>query len=491
MPDARITEPRPPLTRRDQASGASGPAAPGPTTPGPTTSPPPSGRVRRMQWIALTLLVVTGAINYLDRSTLSVANSAVSQEMGLSKTEMGFLLSVFSFSYAFAQLPVGFLIDRIGPRRLLAAGLFVWSVAQGAAGFVTSYAQFVAARVVLGIGEAPQFPTGAKVVSSWFAPRERGFPTGIYNSASTIGPAIAPPILTALMLAFGWRAMFITMGVAGVVGAILWYILYRNPAEAALSGAEQAALAGPEGQPGVPSGTNPAGADTGPVDTSQPTDKLPASQWARLFGFRETWGMIFGFAGWIYSFWLYLTWLPNYLETERHLSIAQTGWVASIPFALGVAGALFGGALSDRLARSGRLSLIQSRKYPVVGGLVGVALFSLPVGFVGSTSLAVALISLAMFSGNIATVCAWALTTAVAPRNAVGSLGSIQNFGGYLGGSFAPIVTGFVVDRTGSFLYGLVTGAVIALVAAGCIWCWSGGRSCCGGSGVGVTSRHE
>ncbi len=121
-----------------------------------------------MQIVALLLLVASGIVNYLDRSALSIANIEVRQELGLSATAMGVLLSAFLMSYAFSQLPAGILVDRIGPRILLGVGLVIWSVAQGAAGLVTSYAQFFAARIGLGVGESPQFPTGARVVSNWF-----------------------------------------------------------------------------------------------------------------------------------------------------------------------------------------------------------------------------------------------------------------------------------------------------------------------------------
>src|SRR5262249_25127402 len=130
-------------------------------------------RIRQIRSISLAMLVVTGVINYLDRSTLSIASSTIQKELGLYYEQMGFLLSVFSSSYAFAQLPTGALVDKLGARVLLAVGLALWSVAQAFGGAVTSLRQFVATRILLGIGEAPQFPTGARVVSKWYDARER------------------------------------------------------------------------------------------------------------------------------------------------------------------------------------------------------------------------------------------------------------------------------------------------------------------------------
>src|SRR5687768_12876648 len=122
-----------------------------------------SQKLKRIQTVALTLLVISGLVNYLDRSTLSIANQSIRAEMGLTATQMGLLLSAFSLAYAFSQLPIGAMLDRFGARLVLGLGMFFWSVAQMAGGFVTSLQQFVVARVVLGIGEAPQFPAGAKV----------------------------------------------------------------------------------------------------------------------------------------------------------------------------------------------------------------------------------------------------------------------------------------------------------------------------------------
>jgi sugar phosphate permease len=147
---------------------------------------PTTPRVRKIQRAALTLLVISGAINTMDRAALAVANPLVRQDLGLSIAQMGALPSAFLWAYAFSQLPVGALIDRLGPRKLLAWGLTLWSGAQLLCGFVTSTTQFFFARMLLGVGEAPQFPTAGRVVRDWFAVRDRGLATGIFTCASTL-----------------------------------------------------------------------------------------------------------------------------------------------------------------------------------------------------------------------------------------------------------------------------------------------------------------
>ena len=405
-------------------------------------------RLKRIQVIALVFLTLAGIVNYLDRSTLSIANHSVSAELGLSASQMGLLLSAFSLAYAFSQLPIGVLLDRFGARVMLGLGMFVWSIAQLCGGMVHSLGQFLVARVFLGIGEAPQFPAGAKVVSEWFALRERGAPTGIFVASSTIGPALAPPILTVLMLTLGWRGMFIVMGLLGIAVSIGWYLIYRNRNEVQLESAEIAYLS--EGEA---------------VDASVPDRKMSGTEWRNLFASRTTWGMILGFMGVIYMVWLYLTWLPAYFEHERHLSIAKTGWIVSIPYLFGTIGMLSSGYIADFLLARG-VAPINSRKWPICVGLLGAAAFTIPAAFTPSTALAIAYISAAMFFVNMSSGGAWALVTVSAPRHLLGSLGSIQNFGGYLGGSFAPFITGIVVDQTHSFVNALLISAGVAFAAA-------------------------
>jgi MFS family permease len=403
-----------------------------------------SSGMRVMQCMALVMLIVSAVMNYLDRAALSIANVEVRQEMGLNATQMGVLLSAFLLSYAFAQLPAGISVDRIGPRTLLGAGLALWSLAQAVTGFVTSFGQFYWARVALGIGEAPQFPTAAKVISNWFHVSRRGLPMSACTSAApSIGNALAPPILTALMLGFGWRTMFVTLGVVGLVAAVVWFMLYRDPESRATQ----------EDMAYIRSG-----------DTAS-TSKVTLRQWLRLFRCGTTWGMLIGNFGSGYLFWVYYAWLPGFLEMQHHISVAQTGVFASIPPLCGIVGALAGGYVADRLAASG-YSPINSRKIPILVGLTGTAALTVAAAFAHSAGLAIVLVSIAVLFSNCASATIWGLVTSAAPPNYVASLGSIQNFGGYLGGACSPVVTGWVVDVTGSFVIALFIGAAMAAAGA-------------------------
>ncbi|NIE73318.1 MFS transporter [Pantoea sp. Ap-967] len=407
---------------------------------------PKSSRIRKIQTIALVLLFVIGIINYLDRSALSIANHAISTELGVTPTQMGILLSAFSWSYALAQLPMGALLDRFGVRRTMSLGLALWSGAQLLCGFISSYVHFIWLRVVLGAGESCHFPGGAKVISEWFNIKNRGFGTSVFTSAAMFAPAIAPIILTLILLNFGWRAIFISTGIAGLVLAVVFYALYRDRKDVTLT-AEECLELGGEAQ----------SADQG---------QLTASEWKSLLKLPTTWGLILGFVGVIYMLWLYLNWLPSYFEQERGLSLAHTGWVVAIPFLCGALGLLAVGKISDYLTNRG-MTPVASRKYPICLGLLASALCTVPAAFTDSNTHAVIFISSAMFFLNIANGGAWSLVSIVIPSRLTASLGSLMNFGGYLGGSIAPIATGVIVERTGSFTMAFIVAAIVAIV--GCL----------------------
>jgi sugar phosphate permease len=403
-------------------------------------------RLKTIQRVALALLVVAGVVNYIDRATLAVANPLIREELGLSIADMGYLLSAFLWAYAFSQLPTGAMVDKLGPRLLLGMGLTLWSFAQLLGGLVRNFGEFFGARLLLGVGEAPQFPTGARVVRDWFNQRDRGLATGVFNCASSLGTAIAVPLLTYLMLSFGWRSMFVIMGIAGLIVAGLWYLLYRNPRDIDLTARENAYRT--EGDP--------------PGQRTQVTFR----EWKLLFRFRTTWGMIFGYFGCIYLTWIYTAWLPGYLEIERHMSVKYTGWAAAVPFACGVVGGLVGGYFADFLVRRG-VEPLRSRRYPAAVALLGTAACTVAAAYVESNALAIAFISVSLFLLYVTSTCAWALSSVAVPTNCTASIGAVQNFGGYLGGALAPTVTGLIVQHTGSFVPALVVGALIGVISAG------------------------
>lgn len=400
-----------------------------------------SPAARRRRTMAVVLLVVAGCVNYFDRSAVAIGNPAIRASLHLSYGQMGVLLSAFAWAYGLAQLPAGALIGRYGPRRVLGYGLVLWSLAQIGAGFVTGLGQFVVARLALGLGESPMYIGGTRVCADWFALRERALPISLFNASSALAPALAPPLLTLLMLAFGWRGMFLVAGLAGLVVALAWALLYRAPPEAEVT---------PE--------------DIALIQAGDRLDTPPGGLlW--LLRFRTTWSMFFGFFGVVYISWLYATWLPGYLETARHLSIASAGLWSSVPLAAGFAGAVAGGFFARWLGQAG-LTPESACLAPVIGGMVLASACTVAAALAAGIGPAIAFMAGGLFGANVASSCGWALAAIVAPNRAVATLEAVQNVGGSLGGTLAPLITGLIVQHTGSFIPAFVLAGGIALASA-------------------------
>ncbi len=403
----------------------------------------PSRQLRRMQWVAIILVTAAIALNYMDRSTLAIGNLKIRQEFGLSATAIGGLGSAWALTYGLAQLPSGYLLDRIGPKVLVGAAMVAWSLCQAAGGLAGSYLQLMLSRIGLGATEAPCFPSATRSVSDWFDVKDRGTPSGVYTSGAYIGPTLAPPILTGLMLAFNWRVMFIVMGLSGVVAAGLWFAVYRDPRVQVLSPQDEAYLR----------------------PNREARSEVSLRQWSSLFRFRAMWVLMLGAFCTGYITCMYTTWLPAYLEMQQHISIAQTGFLASVPLLCAFFGALTGGYVSDRLVKRG-MGLIVSRRLPLILGLLGSAVFTGLAAVATSAVLAVTCISVSMFFMQFGITCKWILVTVVTPQAYCASAAANQNFAGFLGGTLSPILTGFIVDMTGSFVLALGIGAFITLVGA-------------------------
>jgi sugar phosphate permease len=415
----------------------------------PSDSRPRS--LRYHQATTLSLLFLAGIVNFLDRSSLSIANTTVRSEMHLSATQMGWLLSAFSFAYGFAQLPLIGLLDRVGTRYVLGVGLTVWSAAQMLTGFVHSLGVFLMLRVLLGIGEAPFYPSGIRSTREWFPESTRGRATAVMSSSQTIGLSFAPPVLTAIMLSMGWRKMFVLLGAAGLVVAGLWMVLHRARRDTPY--AEE------------PVGIEPCTAEPA---SAQPLDEVqdgaePA--WRALLRQRSVWGMMLGWGGVNYTVWLYLAWLPAYLQDQRHLSLSASGWAAAIPFLAGAVGMLSSGTLSDALAKRGQaLTTIHRRN--LVLGMIASAAGTFVVARSETTAQAVAGTSAALFFIHFAGTSGWGYVQAISPLRYVASLGALQNFFSFMIASAAPVVTGWLLDRTHSFTIALGVCSAITLLGA-------------------------
>lgn len=381
---------------------------------------------------SLLLLFAAGLINFFDRSSLGIAATSIRAELGLNATQIGALLSVFSFAYGIAQLPLAAFLRPQNARRTLGFGLLLWSAAQAAAGAVHRFGSFLVLRIVLGAGESPFYPSGVYLIRQNTAEEQRGRATAILNLAATLGLAIAPPLLTVVMLRYGWRGMFVALGAAGAALALLWLVLPQPEA---------------------------------PITAIQ--DQASVLSFAALLQQRTMWGMMLGFGGLNYVHWFFISWLPGYFETGRHLSIRSSGWLAATPFLAGACGALLNGVLTDALTRRGKPAVTVYRTC-ILSGLLCCGAATAFVEAAKTTSGAVVLVSAALFCLQFAGTSGWGLVQVMAPRQNVPAASALQNFGSFMLASLAPIVTGRLLDRTHSFQLAFSVCGGMAVFGAAC-----------------------
>jgi MFS family permease len=384
---------------------------------------------QRRQLLVLGFLMFAGVLNYLDRASLSIANPLIRGELSLSGTQMGGLLAAFSLAYGLGQIPAGTLVKRFGFRRVLGGSLLAWSATQVLTSLVRSNPAFQALRAILGLGESPFFPATLDAVQSSFSPERRGRAMSLVNTSTILGQALAPPVLTVLMLWAGWRGMFAVIGVAGMAFAAIWLTF-------------------------------------GSGRSGQLPDETRSVEWrAASFSFRDLfadpdllallrtrtmWGMMLGFGGINYTAWLYLTWLPGYLASEYHLKLGATGMISGIPFAAGAVGMLSSGILSDFKVRDSQQAMTY-RRYLIVIGMVLSAGCTALVVRATSLSMAIAAISMAVLFIHFAGTAAWNLIHVTAPARLSAQVGALQSMGSYAIASAGPLITGWLLDRTHSF----------------------------------------
>lgn len=370
--------------------------------------------------ILLGLLVLSICINYIDRANLSAASEDLIKELSLDPKQYGLLASSFFFSYAFFQIPSGWLIDRFNVYWVYAAGYLVWSAATALTGIASGFNMIFGLRLLLGMAEACAYPSYSKILATSFPEHQRGLPNALIDAGSKIGPALGLLIGGTIVAKWGWRSMFISIGGLSLLWLIPWCITIRKERGTAA----KAAAAGPT--PGL----------------------------LEIFSKRSAWGTFFGLLGSNYAWYFMLTWIPSYLVRERHYSQQLMSNVGFMLFFFVAATSIAGGYLSDRLIRAGG-SVTRIRKTFVICGLLGTTLL-LPAAIANSQTQAVILLSLACLSYGFFSSNLWAITQSLAGSSAAGKWTGIQNTFGNVAGILAPYLTGWIVKETGVFYWAFV-----------------------------------
>ena len=378
------------------------------------------------------MIFLSVVINYLDRSNISIAASALKADLGFSTIQMGYIFSAFSLTYAILQIPGGLVVDRVSPRKLYPLILIFWSLATLVQGFLKSFTGFIFTRASIGIFEAPSYPMNNRIVSSWFPEKERATAIAIYTSGQFIGLAFLTPLLVIIQSYMGWRGLFIISGVIGIVWAIVWYIFYRSPqTHPKVNQAELDMIAND-------------GGISSEIDTNK---KYPPFKWSEIgqpFRYRKLWGLYIGqfCLGTLFIF--FLTWFPTYLVEYRGLDFMKTGWLASIPFLSAFVGVLLAGFISDNLVKRGQ-SVELARKAPILLGML-LSVTIIFANYTTDTFFVIFFLSLAFFGNGLASI-TWVFVSLMAPRQLLGLVGGVFNFIGGLAAFITPIVIGYLVEE--------------------------------------------
>ena len=410
----------------------------------PTARP----RVGNARWGIAVLLFFGVLINYFDRTNISVAAGPMGKEFGLTPGELGLVLSSFLWSYTLAQIPAGLLLDKIGMKSVLRVTTWVWAAACFLTAMASGTGLVLASRILLGLGEAAVFPGAMKVTGYWFPRAERGLSTAVFDSGQRLSNVIGTPLVALAVVYLGWRGAFWTTGILSVVFAVVFWIRYRNPKEALRSGRLSA-----DEYDHIRSG----GAQD--EDVVQPN---PLANLGYVLRRRKVWGLSLGLACAGYTTWLLLTWLPGYLQTALHMSVLKSGFYTAIPWLVAVVVEfLIPGWLVDHLIKRGRRETVV-RKTVLIAGMV-IALGIAGAAFTTSVPVALFWITVGTVGITLAYCVSNSLPALIAPEGSVGAVASVMNFVNTMFGLAAPIVTGFLVQATGSFAPAfLVAGVIMA-----------------------------
>jgi len=384
------------------------------------------------QWFVLALLVISVSINYVDRGNLSIAADRLASELSLNPAQVGLLLSSFFWTYAGLQIFSGWLIDRYHVYWIYAAGFFIWSAATGLTGLAHGFWIIFSLRLLLGAGESVAYPSYSKIIAGGFPEQQRGLANALIDIGSKSGPAIGLMVGGTIVSRFGWRTMFVAIGVASMLWLVPWCLMTRRATRL------------------LPATV--AGSDEGPG-------------WREILTQRSAWGTFLSLFCGNYAWYFLLTWLPWYMVRERHYSTERMAIFGSLPFwGVGLA-SLASGWLSDRLVARGGSPTVVRKSFAVTGMLLGMLM--LPVSILENETVSMALLMAACIGFGFYSSHPWLITQRLAGPVAAGRWSGFQNAIGNLAGIVAPVLTSWIVKETGRFLYAfIVVAAMLAIGAA-------------------------
>ena len=412
--------------------------------------------MRGLRWVIIGLIFFATLINYIDRLTISVLAPVITKELNLSNTEFGGIATWFLFAYTVSQALSGKLYDRVGIKKGFTVSIIVWSLAAMSHAFAVGIRSLSAFRFVLGLGEAGNWPGAAKTVAEWFPARQRALGMAIFNSGAAIGSIVAPPVIVGITAYFGhWQQTFIVTGALGFIWLIAWLLIYDRPETHKWITREELdfirerdtlePVAAPEA--------------TVAAEAQETVPEERAIGWFELLRYKQTWSIVLARFLVDPVWWLYITWLPLFLNQVHGFDLKQIGLFAWVPYVAADAGSLFGGWLSGFLINKG-WSVNSARK-----AVIAFAALLMPAGifaaFTPDSMTALALIGVVLFGFQVWINNVQTLPSDFYPSKAVGSVAGLGGMGAGIGSMIFIFTTGWVVDNF-SYTPILVTAGLLA-----------------------------
>ena len=398
------------------------------------------------RWSLAILMFFISFISYMDRVNLSVATPTIMQEFSFDKMDMGLLQTAFFVGYALMQIPGGIMAEYFGHRRVLTISAIWWSVFTAATAFCNSFTAFAAVRAMFGMGEGPMAPSMGRFMYRWFNKTEKGRASSFMLAGVFFGPVVGPSITVALMLAFGWRSVFVVFGAVGLLLAALWYYLAVD-------------------SPRNSKFTNAAEADYIEEGQDQASDKKELAPWQDFLGSTQFWAIGIQYFITDYIMYVFLAWLPLYLMEAQNFSMKSMGIAASFPWAALCLVTMFSGVMSDKLVAAG-VSKHKARTLFGIGGLI-VCCATLYLGAVATVpSMNVLWLTISLGSLGFTFNASWAACIDIGGKF-VGSVSGWMNFWGNVGGIAAPTATAWIATNYGwqSAILATAASAVIGIIA--------------------------
>jgi MFS family permease len=389
----------------------------------------------------LLLLCLMYAVTYIDRVNISTAAIVFKGELHLSNADYGAIFAAFGWSYAAFQIIGGWIGDRFGPRLTLGVCGLVWSSATLLTGLANGFWGLILARIALGLGEGATFPTATRAMSSWTRAGWRGFAQGITHSFARAGNALAPPIVAALIALYSWRASFVALGAASFVWALIWLAYFRN---------------NPREHPGI------SERELATLPAYRGGRREAAVPWRRLVPRMLPTTIVYFCYGW--TLWLYLSWIPLYLQHSHNLNLKQSALFSSAVLFAGVIGDTMGGVVSDGVFKlTGNLAT--ARRNVIIGSFLSSLLCLAPIFFVSEIGALAICLGAAFFCLELTIGPIWSVPMDIAPHHS-GTASGIMNTGSAIAAIASPWLFGIIIDATGNWNLPFAGSIVLLLVGA-------------------------